>query len=74
MSARFILPFRILSMTSRALSNLLKLKSGVLPLYLYIKSSLLIFLSKSVIILFLSSTSSLNIYFRFEINGVSSTS
>ena len=55
----------------RALSNSSNFVSASLPLYLYIKSSLLTYLSKSVIFSSLSSTSLLNISFCLEINKVS---
>ena len=58
-------------MIPRALSNSSNFVSANLPLYLYIKSSLLTFSSKSVIFSSLSSTSLLNISFCLEINGVS---
>ena len=70
-SARLILPSLILSKRLKALSNF---ASAVLPLYLYIKSSELTFISKLVIYSSLLSTSSLNISFCFEINEVSSLS
>ena len=54
-----------------ALSNSSNFVSVSLPLYLYITSSRLTFLSKSVIFSSLSSTSLLNISFCLEINGVS---
>ena len=73
-SVRLILPSLILSKILKALSNWLNLTSTVLPWYLYIKSSELSFPSSLVISSSLFSTSSLNISFCFEINGVSSLS
>ena len=73
-SVRLILPSLILSKILGALSNRLNLTSTVLPWYLYIKSSELSFPSSLVISSSLFSTSSLNISFYFEINGVSSLS
>ena len=68
------LPSHILLTISTALSNSSKFTSLVLPLYLYIKLSLLTLSSKSVIFSSLSSASLLNIPFCLEINGVSSSS
>ena len=70
----FISSFFILSIRFKALSCLSNFSSGVLPLYLCIKPSRLTFLSNSVISSSLLSTSLLNIYFCFEINGLSSSS
>ena len=66
--------FFILSIRFKALSCLSNFSSGVLPLYLCIKPSRLTFLSNSVISSSLLSTSLLNIYFCFEIIGLSSSS
>ena len=73
-SASFISPFFILSIRSKALSYVLNSSLGVLPLYLYIKSSRSTFLSNSVISLSVLSASSLNISFCLEIHGLSSSS
>ena len=73
-SSSFILLFFILSIRSKALSYSWNVSSGVLPLYVYTKSSRLTFLSNSIVSLSLLSASSLNIYFCFEINGLSSSS
>ena len=73
-SVKLISPFFVLFKRLKALSNLSNFSSLVLPLYLYIKSSLLPFLANLVISSSLSSASLLNISFCFEINGVSSLS
>ena len=73
-SVSFISPFFILLIRSKALLYFSSFSSGVLPLYLYIKSSRITFFSNWVILLSLLSASSLNISFASEVNGLSSSS
>ena len=73
-SVSLILPSLILSKTLKALTNLSNFASEIRPLHLYIKSSRLTFWSKSVISSIFLSASSLNIYFCFEINDLTSSS